>query len=87
MRLARIDPALMAQAVRLDPDERIPLVLRFEPGDGVRAATRTLLALGFVASAATPTEVAGDLPAGAVERLVGVPGLEAALPSKRRLAR
>jgi hypothetical protein len=85
--LARIDPALMAQAVRLHPEERIPVVLRFEPGDGVRAATRMLLGLGFVASAASPTEAAGDLPAGAVERLATVPGLAAALASKRRFGR
>jgi hypothetical protein len=85
--MAQIDPALIAQAAQLAPDQAIPIVLHFESGDGVRAAIRALRALGFVASAANPTEVAGEIPAGVLPRLATVPGLAAVLPSARRRPR
>ncbi len=73
--MATIDAALLAQVAALEPDQRVPVVLRFATGDGVRAALRQLRELGFVAVAATPTEAAGEIPAGAVERLAFVPGV------------
>ncbi len=83
--MARLDPNLLAHAAHAEPDQPVPLVLHFETGDGVRAALRPLWALGFVGTAATPTQVAGELPAGAVERLAFVPGLAAATLSRRRV--
>jgi hypothetical protein len=79
--MATVDPILLHQARQAPADQAVRVVLRFVPGDGVREATRALRALGFVATAATPLEVAGALPAGAVARLAAVPGLAAALPS------
>lgn len=85
--MTTIDPALLAQVSRLAEDQLVPIVLRFDTGDGVRAATRRLLDLGFVAFAATPREVAGEIPAREVERLATVPGIVAVLPSQRRQPR
>jgi hypothetical protein len=85
--MARLDPALLARAATLAADQPVAVVLHFATGDGVRAATPVLRALGFVASAGTPTAVAGHLPAGAVERLASVPGLAAATLSAHRRPR
>jgi hypothetical protein len=82
--MATIDPLLIAQAAQLDAGQRVPIVLHFETGDGVRAAVRPLRALGFVAYAATPTQVAGEIPASAITRLATVPGLVAVSASSHR---
>ena len=82
-RTADISPMVLEQAAQLDAGQPLPVVLSFESGDGVRLATRALRALGFVAYAASPSEVAGELPAGAVTRLATVPGLAAVQPSVR----
>ena len=82
--MASVDPALLALAAARPPDGWVPVRLRFEAGDGVRRALPALRALGFVGSAAPPTEVAGEVPAGSVPGLAAVPGLVAALPSARR---
>jgi hypothetical protein len=82
--MATIDPLLIEQASQLDAGQRVPIVLHFETGDGVRAAVRPLRALGFVAYAATPTQVAGEIPARAITRLATVPGLVAVSASSHR---
>lgn len=85
--MATVESALLAQVARMHPDEPVPIVLRFATGDGVRSALPGLRELGFVAVAVTPTEAAGEIRAGAVERLAFVPGLVAVAPSVGRRRR